>query len=90
MGTGNVRDVAGWIMNGRELKRTIFRYLEARGWKNRCPGEYYAWESPDRKPEDRQEYYCWHAALLIEMARQENEKPVLPEGAFEVVVGGRK
>ena len=76
-------------MTGPELKAAIFQHLESRGWVNRKPGEYYAWDPPGESITG-QAHYCWHAALLMAMATEEGTVAELPAGAFEVVVGGRK
>lgn len=77
-------------MTGRQLKRTIFDYLESRGWVNRKPDQYYAWDPPPCISGSETVYYCWHAALLMQLAFDENSKPWMPEGAFEVLTGGRR
>ncbi len=73
-------------MTGRALKAQIFRYLESRGWRRARPGEYYAWLEPG---DTRRHYYCWHAALLVEMAREEHATMSLPVGAFVIEGEGR-
>lgn len=84
-------------MTGRELKALIFRYLESRGWKNLKPSEYYGWDSPMTVNQNGEpvklppKHYCWHAAVAIQIAIDE-ELPSkdVPAIGFEVIVGGRK
>ncbi len=66
-------------MTGMALKQVIFRYLEDHGWVHRFPGRYYAWDPPDnpRSQIDGRtipQHFCWHAALLVQMAKEGAEK----------------
>jgi hypothetical protein len=80
-------------MTGRELKATIFQYLKSRGWRQLQSNKFYAWAPPGYDPaypeDDVLHRYCWHAALLVQIAADENAMIRLPDGAFEVVEGGR-
>jgi len=82
-------------MTGRDLKASIFRYLKERGWRNLRPGEYYAWDKPENPkfandPDYKPQHYCWHAALVVQIAKDEGEQVHIPAGAFEVLEGGRR
>jgi hypothetical protein len=82
-------------MTGRELKVTILQYLKSRGWRQLKLNEFYAWAPPGYDPKNPDDvenvphHYCWHAALLVQIAADENAMIRLPAGAFEVVKGGQ-
>lgn len=74
-------------MTGPELKAIIFRYLESKGWKNRCPTEYYGWDSPTAVNQNGEpidlapKHFCWHAAVAVQIALDEGKRAKTPGGS---------